>query len=90
MCKKIVKILFIISILSFNLYSQNIFDDFVKIYNRDGKTRGKTPGIWRKKFRFHTCFQSAEASPGEAFPFAHARQNKSTCAESFVSARICP
>ena len=37
MCKKIVKILFIISILSFNLYSQNIFDDFVKIYNRDGK-----------------------------------------------------
>ncbi|MEI0558022.1 hypothetical protein [Brachyspira intermedia] len=38
MCKKIVKILFIISILSFNLYSQNIFDDFVKIYNRDGKS----------------------------------------------------
>ena len=38
MCKKIVKILFIISILSFNLYSQNIFDDFVKIYNRDEKS----------------------------------------------------
>lgn len=38
MHKKIIKILFIISILSFNLYSQNIFDDFVKIYNRDGKS----------------------------------------------------
>ncbi|SUW09307.1 Uncharacterised protein [Brachyspira pilosicoli] len=38
MCNKIIKILFIISILSFNLYSQNIFDDFVKIYNRDGKS----------------------------------------------------
>lgn len=38
MCRKIVKILFIISIISFNLYSQNIFDDFVKIYNRDGKS----------------------------------------------------
>ena len=37
MYKKIIKILFIINILSFNLYSQNIFDDFVKIYNRDGK-----------------------------------------------------
>ena len=32
MCKKIIKILLIISVLSFNLYSQNIFDDFVKIY----------------------------------------------------------
>ena len=38
MCKKIIKILLIISVLSFNLYSQNIFDDFVKIYNRDGKS----------------------------------------------------
>lgn len=38
MFNKIIKILFIISILSFNLYSQNIFDDFVKIYNRDGKS----------------------------------------------------
>ena len=38
MCKKILKILFIISILSFNLYSQNIFNDFVKIYNRDDKS----------------------------------------------------
>ena len=38
MCNKIIKILFIISILSFNLYSQNIFDDFVKIYSRDGKS----------------------------------------------------
>lgn len=39
MCNKIIiKILFIISILSFNLYSQNIFDDFVKIYNRDNKS----------------------------------------------------
>ena len=38
MCKKIIKILLIISVLSFNLYSQNIFDDFVRIYNRDGKS----------------------------------------------------
>ena len=38
MFNKIIKILFIISILSFNLYSQNIFDDFVKSYNRDGKS----------------------------------------------------
>ncbi|MEI0579630.1 hypothetical protein [Brachyspira pilosicoli] len=38
MCNKIIKILFLISILSFNLYSQNIFEDFVRIYNRDGKS----------------------------------------------------
>ncbi|ASJ20912.1 hypothetical protein [Brachyspira hampsonii] len=38
MFRKILKVLFIISILSFNLYSQNIFDDFVNIYNRDGKS----------------------------------------------------
>lgn len=38
MHKRIIKILFIISILSFNLYSQDIFEDFVKIYNRDGKS----------------------------------------------------
>lgn len=38
MFNKIIKILFIISILFFNLYSQNIFDDFVKIYNRNGKS----------------------------------------------------
>ncbi|PCG21021.1 hypothetical protein [Brachyspira sp. G79] len=37
MFRKILKVLFIISILSFNLYSQNIFDDFVNIYNRGGK-----------------------------------------------------
>ncbi|EKV56801.1 hypothetical protein [Brachyspira hampsonii] len=38
MFRKIVKVLFIISILSFNLYSQNIFNDFVNIYNRGGKS----------------------------------------------------
>ncbi|ANN63125.1 hypothetical protein OFR22_09805 [Brachyspira hyodysenteriae] len=38
MCKKTIKILLIISVLSFNLYSQDIFNDFVKIYNRDGKS----------------------------------------------------
>lgn len=38
MCKKIIKSLLIISVLSFNLYSQNIFEDFVKIYNRDDKS----------------------------------------------------
>ena len=32
------RVLFIISILSFNLYSQNIFNDFVNIYNRGGKS----------------------------------------------------
>ncbi|WP_020004773.1 hypothetical protein [Brachyspira innocens] len=32
------KVLFIISILSFNLYSENIFNDFVNIYNRGGKS----------------------------------------------------
>ena len=32
------RVLFIISILSFNLYSQNIFNHFVNIYNRGGKS----------------------------------------------------
>ncbi|ADG72165.1 hypothetical protein R4K54_07750 [Brachyspira murdochii] len=37
MFRRFLKVLFIVSILSFNLYSQNIFDDFVNIYNRGGK-----------------------------------------------------
>ncbi|WP_157153705.1 hypothetical protein [Brachyspira murdochii] len=38
MFRKILKVLFIVSILSFNLYSENIFNDFVNIYNRGGKS----------------------------------------------------
>ena len=38
MFRRFSKVLFIISILSFNLYSENIFDDFVNIYNRGGKS----------------------------------------------------
>ena len=37
MYKRMIKILFIISIFTFNLHAQSIFDDFVKIYNINGK-----------------------------------------------------
>ena len=37
MYKRMIKILFIISIFTFNLHAQSILDDFVKIYNINGK-----------------------------------------------------